>query len=254
MSFAKLVWNYLWIAPTFLQVAILWVMVRRGLHKKFPIFFVYTAYTIGEFLILFSMYYINLVPGWLYGHTRLCSVAVRTALKFGIAYEIFVYVGRKYKGLNSSGKAVLGCVFLILSAIAIVLAQHTHMNPTDDSVMFTATLLERSADFLQCGLMLGLLSVSRILHMRWEKPAFGIALGLAIIASADLILLAINTKIGYYYPLDYGYMGSYHVVVLVWLYYLAVPEKAAKTSPDSLPDHKEFEVWSNAIRRLLQNG
>lgn len=255
MSFAKLIWNYLWIAPTFLQIVILWVMVRRGLHRQFPLFFVYTAFTIGEFLIVFPMYYmVNLVPGWLYGHTRLCFVAVRTALKFGIAYEIFVYVGRKYEGLNSSAKAVLICAFLILSAIAIVLAQHTPMSPTDDSVMFTATVLERSADFLQCGLMLGLLSVSRILHMQWEKPAFGIALGLAIIASADLILLAINAKIGYYRPLDYGYMGSYHVTVLVWLYYLAVPEKATKTSPDSLPDHKEFEAWSDAIKRLLQNG
>lgn len=179
MSIARLIWNYLWIAPHLLQIAVLWIMVRRGLHRQFPLFFAYTAYVICEFLILFPMYYlVNLVPGWLYGHTRLCLVAGGAVFGFGVIYEIFMYVGRKYKGLNSSGKAVLSCAFLILSAIAIVLAQHTHRNQIDDSVMFTARLLERSVDFLQCGLMLGLLSVSRILHMRWEKPAFGIALGL----------------------------------------------------------------------------
>jgi len=49
-------------------------------------------------------------------------------------------------------------------------------------------------------------------------------------------------------------MGSYHVAVLVWLYYLATPEKIAKTMPDSLPDHGELEAWRNAIKSLLQNG
>lgn len=254
MTAWHILWNYLWIVPHLLQIAILTVMVRRGLHRQFPLFFIYTAYVVCEFLILFPMYYlVNLVPGWLYGYTRLCLVAGGAALGFGVAYEIFLYVGRSYKELGSRGKTVLRFAILLLFGAAIVLAQHTHISQTDNRVMFTARLLERSVVFLQCGLMLGLLTISRLLHMQWQKPAFGIALGLAIIASADLILLAINTKIGYYRPLDYGYMGSYHITVLVWLYYMAVPEKSAKTSPDSLPDHKEFEAWSQEIERLLQN-
>ncbi len=254
MSPARLIWNYLWIAPTLLQMVILWVMLRRGVHRQFPLFFAYTAYTICEFLILFPMYYIALIPGWLYGHTHLCLVEGGSVLKFGITYEIFLYVGRSYKELKSSARPLLPLLVLALFAAAIVLADLTHRSQSEDPVMFIANLLERSVAFLQCGLMLGLLTLSWILNMRWQKPAFGIALGLAITASADLILLAINTKIGYYYPLDYGYMGSYHVAVLVWLYYLAVPEKAAKTPPDSLPDHAEFEAWRNAIKSLLQNG
>lgn len=72
MSPARLIWNYLWIAPTLLQIVILWVMLRRRLHRQFPLFFVYTAYTICEFLIVFPMYYmVRLVPGWLYGYTSL---------------------------------------------------------------------------------------------------------------------------------------------------------------------------------------
>lgn len=253
MTVLHILWNYLWIGPTFVQIAILWVMIHRRLHKEFPLFFIYTAYTIGEFLILFPMYYLDLVPGWLYGRTRLCLVAGGAALGFGVAYEIFLYVGRSYKELGSRGKIVLRFAILVLFAAAIALAQHTHINQTDDRVMFTARLLERSVIFLQCGLMLGLLSVSRLLHMQWQRTAFGIALGLAIYASAYLILLAVSTYMGYYYPLDYGYMGSYHATVLVWLYYFATPDKLAKTSPASLPDREEFEAWSNEIERFLQN-
>ena len=114
-----------------------------------------------------------------------------SALKFGITYEIFLYVGRSYKELRSSARPVLHLVILALFAAAIVLAQHTPPNGTDDPTMFTVRLIDRSVAFLQCGLMLGLLSLSRILNMRWQKAAFGIALGLAITASANLILLAI---------------------------------------------------------------
>lgn len=254
MTALRILWNYLWIGPTLVQIAILWVMVRRLLHKKFPLFFIYTAYTISQFLILFPMYHlVNLVPGWLYGYSRLCLVAGGAALGFGITYEIFIYVGRSYKELGSRGQTILRCTIFVLFALAIVLAQHTHISSTDNPVMFTARLLERSVVLLQCGLMLGLLAFSRALHMQWQRPAFGIALGLTLYASSYLILLAINTKIGYFRPLDYGYMGSYHVTVLVWLYYLATPEKIAKTSNSSLPDREEFEAWSHEIERFLQD-
>jgi len=254
MTAWHILWNYLWIAPHILQIAILWVMARYGLHRQFPLFFAYTAYAIFEFLILFPMYHlVNLVPGWLYGHTRLCLVAGGAALGFGVAYEIFIYVGHSYKELSSRGRAVMRYVILVLFALAILLAKHTHISQADNPVMFIANLLDRSVVLLQCGLMLVLLSVASALHMQWQRPAFGIALGLAITASADLIFLAINTKIGYYPPLDFGYMGSYHVAVLVWLYYLATPEKIAKASTALLPDHEEFEAWSHEIERFLQN-
>lgn len=254
MTVSRILWNYLWIAPALLQTTILWVMVRRGLHKTFPLFFAYTAYSVGEFLILFPMYHlINLVPGWLYGHTRLCLVAGGAALGFGITYEIFVYVSHSYKWLNRRGKSFVRGTILVLFVLAILLAKHTHPSHIDHPTMFSATLLDRSVVLLQCGLLVGLLSLSRLLHLEWRRPAFGIALGIAIYASAELVLLSVNAHIGYFYPLDYAYMGSYHICVLIWLYYLVTPEKAAHHSDGAVPAHNELDAWSREIERLLQN-
>ncbi len=254
MTVSRILWNYLWIAPALLQIVIVWLMLRRSLHRQFPLFFIYTAYTVCEFLILFPMYHlVRLVPDWLYGYTRLSLVAGGAVLGFGVTYEIFIYVGRNYRELNSRGKTFLRFAILILFAATIVLAQHTHISQADDPAMFTVRLLDRSVVFLQCGLMLGVLGFSRVLHMQWQRPAYGIALGLAVYASAYLILLAVSTHIGYYHPLDYGYLGSYHGAVLVWLYYFATPEKIAKTSSASLPNREEFEAWSHEIERFLQN-
>jgi hypothetical protein len=251
MSPAHLLWNYLWIAPHVLQVAVVCIMLRRGFHKRFPLFFLYTIYEIFEFLVLFPMYHISsIVNGPIYRYTDFTLSGGGALLGFGVTYEIFVYTSHSYKLLSHRGKTVLGGTILVLFALVILLAKNSHPGHIG-TARFIGTLLDSSVVFLQCGLLVGLLSFSRLLHLEWQRPAFGIALGLAIYASAELILSAINSRIGYYYPLDYAYMGTYHVCALVWLYYMTVPEKTS--SLESVPGHDELEVWSQVIGRLLQN-
>jgi hypothetical protein len=54
------------------------------------------------------------------------------------------------------------------------------------------------------------------------------------------------------YPLlDFLNMGTYHLTVLIWCYYLLVPHKSAITSDVSLPENN-LAVWNRELERLLQ--
>jgi hypothetical protein len=51
--------------------------------------------------------------------------------------------------------------------------------------------------------------------------------------------------------LDFLNMATYHVCVLIWFYYLLVPEKSVTTSAVSLPEH-DLAIWNRELERLLQ--
>src|SRR5579862_6706981 len=58
-------WHYLWLGPHFLQAVLAVLMLRRGLHRTFPLFFAYIVFEAAEEFILYGM---DILP----------SVSVRT--------------------------------------------------------------------------------------------------------------------------------------------------------------------------------
>jgi hypothetical protein len=45
-------------------------------------------------------------------------------------------------------------------------------------------------------------------------------------------------------------MGTYHICVLIWFYYLLVPHKVAARTPVSLPEDN-LAVWNRELERLI---
>jgi len=92
-------------------------------------------------------------------------------------------------------------------------------------------------------------------HLSWGRPAFGIALGFGIAASAHLAYWALvfDGLFGQKSAalLDFLIMATYHVCVLIWFYYLLVPQKRATTSVVSLPENS-LAIWNHELERLLQ--
>ena len=50
---------------------------------------------------------------------------------------------------------------------------------------------------------------------------------------------------------DFLNMATYHLSVLIWLYYVLVPQKAGTKSEVPLPENN-LAVWNRELERLLQ--
>jgi len=98
-----------------------------------------------------------------------------------------------------------------------------------------------------------------------ERTLFGIASGLSISAFVHLATWAVMANLGVSnavrYSLDFLNMGTYHVCVLVWFYFLMVRKAAgsakrslaAPTTMTALTPHEEaLALWNRELERLLQ--
>jgi hypothetical protein len=51
----SLFWHYLWIAPNLLLAVLAVLMWRRGLHKRFPVFWIYALFEAIQWAILYPL-------------------------------------------------------------------------------------------------------------------------------------------------------------------------------------------------------
>jgi hypothetical protein len=51
--------------------------------------------------------------------------------------------------------------------------------------------------------------------------------------------------------LDFLNMATYHLCVLIWFYYLLIPQKSATTFAVLLPENN-LDIWNRELERLLQ--
>jgi hypothetical protein len=106
---------------------------------------------------------------------------------------------------------------------------------------------------VQCGLLLSLLLLSRFLGLTWRRPAFGITLGLGILASVDLATAALRAEFTSDAAREFLNLlttGTYLVCVLIWIAYLLVPDRRAVTP--TVVHHDEVEVWNRELQHFLK--
>ena len=248
----SLLWHYLWIAPHALLALLALFMWRRGVHKEFPAFFLYAVFeSVGEGII----YAIDVSPSaspTIYWWSYLCFLVVEVFIKLAVIGEVFTHLLRRYPSLGKLGKTLITAVGVILVFTATIIAAFT--NPTPFWLISATRILGRSLSVVQCGLILFLLIFATHFHLRWNRSVFGITVGCGIVASLDLAYWALmagwlfGTKT---YLLDFLNMGTYHACVLIWCYYLLVPQKNTTTSAVFLPEHN-LDIWNRELERLLQ--
>jgi hypothetical protein len=113
--------------------------------------------------------------------------------------------------------------------------------------------LDRTVSVLQCGLLISLFLFSRYFALSWRSQAFGIALGLGIFASVELAVSAVALHLGTFSnrTVILITMATYHCCVLIWMFYLLLPERTAYFTRRELPK-QDLEVWNQELQRLLQ--
>jgi hypothetical protein len=250
--FLKILWYYLWIAPHILLGIILFVMAQRRLLRSFPIFFLYTAVEVLQFAVLFGIFLSDRHFGGDYERLFSGGMAVSSALRFGVVYEVFSHLFADYPALTETGKMLFRGVTILLLLACIAVAVIVP-GKSIDLLMLATNTLDRTVSFLQCGLLLSVFIFSGYFALSLRSQAFGIALGLGTYASVQMATSAVLLYVGSTtnrLP-NFVTMAAYHCCVLIWLWYLMMPERKPKYPSKALPEY-DLEIWNQELQRMLQ--
>jgi len=252
MTFSQILGYYLWISPKILLIVLLFLMVRRGLQRQFPMFFIYAALQVVQSSVLFLISSHFGFQGEEYHRAYSMTIAVSAASRFAVIYELFKDFFRSYPLLVRPGTIVLrgGTIVLLLAALGLAV-----LSPGDgvDLLLNATYVLDRTVSILQCGLLISLLLFSRYFSLSWRSRAFGIALGLGVYASVSLATSSIWLHLGAFgnRAVNLFTMATYHLCVLIWMFYLLRPEQPTSYFSNPPPKH-DLEIWNNELQRLVQ--
>lgn len=230
------------------------VLCKRRLYKKFPAFCTYVFYEIAEFLLLFGLYFAQGVAGKQYRYAFSSTLLLSIALRFGVIDEVAKNLFCKSQFLRVMARRWLQCVAALLVLFAVLLAVYAP-GGNGSSFVYGIFVVNRGAAMVQCGLLLALLVSSRFLGLSWQRPAFGIALGLAVLTSLDLAMFALRaefTDAAGKEILNLLTTGTYLVCVSIWIGYVSVPEVRPEASLTVVP-HDEVETWNTELQHLLRD-
>jgi hypothetical protein len=144
-----------------------------------------------------------------------------------------------------------GVVLVLLATLA---AAYAPLDNPQNAIISRAHILEQTLYIVLSGLVLSLFLFAAYFKLSWNNFAFGIALGLGILSCEHLAAWAVTASGALpdkRHLLDFLNMATYHACVLIWFYYLLVPEKIRTKSAVPLPEHN-LEIWNRELERLLQ--
>jgi hypothetical protein len=260
MSAPVMLFYYLWIAPHVLEGIILFAMIRRGLHRQFPMFFLYISFEIAQCFCLLGVSQCVSYFGPVYFQVYAVGLAISTAIRFAVIYELFCHFFQRYPAIRGAGKLLFRGASLVLLLIALGLAVSAPGNtPTAAgneaayvALRTTTFAADRAVSVLQGGLLISLFLFSRYFVLSWRSPAFGIALGMGTFAIAEFATTALRLCVHIDNKVyDRASMGIYHLCVLVWILYLVGVEREPRFTLKVLPKY-DLEIWNQELERLLQ--
>jgi hypothetical protein len=246
-------WHYLWVVPNVLLFTLAFFAWQRKLHKQFPVFVTFAVLGALEQLVVYAADVLPAVSPESFWRVFWAGLLIEALIKFALIGEIFVHVFGKYASVAKLGTVMIRAVGVVLVLIAVITAAYA---PKDSlfGIVSGAHILEQTIYMVECGLLLFIFIFSAYFHLSWHRAAFGIALGLSISACVHLATWAVIANGGFHdqrQVLDLLNMATYHFCVLIWFYYLLVPQRIVTTSTVPLPENN-LEVWNRELERLMQ--
>ncbi|MGA7294365.1 MAG: hypothetical protein WBW85_17660 [Terriglobales bacterium] len=234
---------YLWCAQPVLQTAAAVILWHRKVHKQFPAFFLFLIAQDINFAVIFPLWLVGNVTFyfWLFW----LGEAVNALLGFKVIHEVFLDVFRPYHTLKDLGTLLFKWAGVVMLMVSVVVA---FSNSSDRSLLVHAvTTLQRSVRIVQVGLILFMLLFSRFLGVSRKQISFGISLGFGLFASAELILMALNS--GGYVKEDLFNtinMVSYLAAALAWVGYSLSPKAVREVGAN----HLQTQRWEQGLADL----
>lgn len=247
-------WHYLWVAPNILLILLALLIWKRGLSRQFPVFVSFALLSaLGE-LGVYTADVVPTITPQTFWRIDWASLLIEGPLKFLLVAEIFANVFGSYASLARLGRFLISGAGIVLVLTAAVAAAYT---PKDGlfGIVAGAHLLEQTVYLVESGLLVSIFLFAAYFHLPWNRRVLGIALGLSFSACVHLATWAImangaapNSRS----VLDFVNMATYHACVLIWFYYLLVPQKVSSPATTQALPENNLDLWNRELERLLQ--
>jgi hypothetical protein len=247
-------WNYLWVAPNLFLLVVGFLIWKRGISHQIPAFLAFTVMGALGGLAVYGADIAPFISAENYWRIEWARLLIESLLKFLVIGEVFSRVFTRYPSISRVSR---GAVSLFGGALVLMAGLIAGFARGDSTRLLISGdhLLEQTVFVIESGLILFLFLFAAYFRLAWDRLSFGILLGFAISACVHLATWATiaNASPSEQVRTLFAFlnMGTFHLCVLIWLYYVLVPQKVARKSVVPLPENN-LAVWNRELERLLQ--
>jgi hypothetical protein len=237
----------LWYAQIVIQVILAIVVIVRKSWRDLPAFSGYILLAATASLALYA------IPGSHHSLTYFYAywISETTSIVLGLVVvrEIFMKLFAPHLALRKLAALIFRAAIILLVAFggAVMYAQA----PGAQGVYNGAMIAEEAVRIVEVGLIMFLFLSSSAFGLHWRQNVFGIALGLGIFTSVELVGLAMYLHFGtaVFAAFSIARLVAFSLSLLVWLGYLLAPERA--TADAEIPKRAQLEQWNQAVLELI---
>jgi hypothetical protein len=236
-----------WFIPLGLLTYLFAVLLRRRAYVICPFFFSYVTFAVGADLARFA----TLNHPHAYRLTYWITEAGYGVFGVLVMYEVLRSV------LGSLARArwarTLPAI-LALIAVGLSLAHRQAVPPKVTGFLAYIVLGEIAVRFIEVLVFAGLVTLVRLIGLRWRQYPFGIATGFGLYATVMLLTTIKYSDFGTRFKLLWSITSlvAYSLAVLIWIWFFSVPQKLeTPASTLTAPSPGELlESYKDALRRM----
>lgn len=249
------VYYILWTAPHFCMAVSFLLLLRRGVHRHLPLFCIYAAFQVIEYVVLVLLSFIapktSTSPLHLYRCFLTASTVISITLEFLALFELTKELTLPPE-LVRKIVPVFRWVAAALVLSAAVLSARLLANGAEQLMTIFQTL-EFSANLVKLGLLLVLLVCTIGLKIPWKSLPAGLVLGFGIQSSSNMGASALYSALGRpgFITVDMIRMVAFLSCNIIWLIYIIRPEKPARFKGAGLR-LSELELLDQQMQKMMQ--
>jgi hypothetical protein len=238
--------EFLWIGGPVLQFILVGILLYRRSWLTFPLFTSYAMFNLAHTLVGSALR----ADPKIYFYVYWIGEAVSIILGFLVLYEVFRSIFTQHSALRKVATLIFAIAIVVLASLAIFILIHAGPRLTGN-LGRSVVVLEEATRTIEVGLLIVLFLCAGAFGLHWRQSVFGIALGLGIFVSVELIAVTMRSQASpalhnaFSVIRGFAYMTS----LIVWGTYMLLPERA--TDESELPQRGQLEQWNQAILELI---
>ena len=127
--------------------------------------------------------------------------------------------------------------------------KYLEMNMACEAVM----VVEEATRIIEVGLLMFLFLFSTAFGLHWRQCVFGMALGLGIFATVELVGITVRNYWGASVDNPFSVVRAiaFNISLIVWAAYLLVPEKETSPAEAAAAHHGQLEQWNQVLTEFI---